>query len=88
MNWTHPSCSTIMPQKKAKMQPGAMDSAASGKNVVSSAAEIQCVKLPGAWPSERGGGWGRFLSSVYSCALAPSPIPFAHTKDDNGTHEK
>jgi len=50
---TQINCRTIMPQKNRKTSPGANATTIFGKNVVSSAAKIQCVKLPSAWPSAR-----------------------------------
>src|SRR6266550_6472425 len=50
---TQRSCSTIMPQKKRKTYPGANALTIAGKNVVSSAAKIQCVALPSDWPVAR-----------------------------------
>ena len=41
INWR-----TIMPAKNEKTYPGGKDETIRGKNVVSSAAKIQCVKLP------------------------------------------
>ena len=42
-----------MPQKNRKTWPGAKATTILGKNVVSSAAKTQCVKLPSACPSAR-----------------------------------
>ena len=49
-----------------------------GKNVVSSAAKIQCVKLPSAWPSAR---W-RFgkISEMNTQITAPWPTACAAMK--------
>ena len=49
-----------------------------GKNVVSSAAKIQCVKLPSAWPSAR---WrlGK-ISEMNTQMTAPWPMACAAMK--------
>jgi hypothetical protein len=43
---THRSCRHIMTVKKEKIYPGGKEETIFGKNVVSRAAKIQCVKLP------------------------------------------
>ena len=53
ISFTQINWSTIMPQKNRKTAPGAKRCTMAGKKVVSSAAKIQCVKLPSAWPSAR-----------------------------------
>ncbi len=50
---TQISCSTIIRQKKVKIIPGANASAALGKRSVISAAKIQWVPRPRAWPAAR-----------------------------------
>ena len=50
IHFTHNSCRTIMPQKKRNTYPGANNVTIEGKNKVSNAANVQCVKHPRDWP--------------------------------------
>ena len=78
MAFTQASCSTIMPQKKAKTVPGAKAVTMRGKNVVSRAANSQWVKLPRAWPSAR---WrlGK-ISAMKTQMTVPWPTAWAAMK--------
>ena len=75
---TQTSCSTIMPEKKAKIVPGWNVATIIGKRSVTSAAKIQCVKLPSDWPAAR----TRFgkTSAMKTQMTVPCPTAWAAMK--------